>query len=77
MLAAFAAAGFVGTPSVLADMRVSVAADVAAEVKVPMTIAASTDANPDATGRPSPVVLRVYQLKGDGAFSRAEFFAWS
>jgi type VI secretion system protein VasD len=40
-----------------------------------MTIATSADTNPDATGRPSPIVLRVYQLKGDDAFNRAEFFA--
>ncbi len=39
-----------------------------------LTIAASADTNPDATGRPSPVVVRVYQLKGDTAFSVAEFF---
>jgi len=39
-----------------------------------LTIAASADTNPDATGRPSPVVVRVYQLKGDAAFSGAEFF---
>lgn len=39
-----------------------------------LTIAASADTNPDATGRPSPVVLRVYQLKGDAAFTGAEFF---
>jgi type VI secretion system protein VasD len=39
-----------------------------------LTIAASADTNPDATGRPSPVVVRVYQLKGDVAFSGAEFF---
>lgn len=40
-----------------------------------MTLAASADANPDATGRPSPVVVRVYQLKTDAAFNAAEFFA--
>jgi type VI secretion system protein VasD len=39
-----------------------------------LTIAASADTNPDATGRPSPVVVRVYQLKGDAAFTGAEFF---
>jgi type VI secretion system protein VasD len=27
------------------------------------------------SGRPSPVVIRVYQLKSDGAFAGAEFFA--
>ena len=40
-----------------------------------MTLAASADANPDGTGRPSPVVVRVYQLKTDAAFNAAEFFA--
>jgi type VI secretion system protein VasD len=40
-----------------------------------MTLVASADTNPDATGRPSPVVVRVYQLKTDAAFKGAEFFA--
>jgi len=40
-----------------------------------MTIAVTADTNPDASSRPSPIVLRVYQLKGDDAFKRAEFFA--
>jgi type VI secretion system protein VasD len=40
-----------------------------------MTLAASADTNPDATGRPSPVVVRVYQLRTDGAFAGADFFA--
>lgn len=40
-----------------------------------MTITAGADANPDATGRPSPVVVRVYQLRTDASFNGAEFFA--
>lgn len=40
----------------------------------PLTISASADTNPDANGRPSPVVLRLYQLKADDAFVNAEFF---
>ena len=43
-------------------------------VPAALTIAASPDTNPDASGRPSPVVVRVYQLKGDTAFTGAEFF---
>ena len=39
-----------------------------------MMLAASADANPDANGRPSPVVVRVYQLKTDAAFKGADFF---
>ena len=38
-------------------------------------LAASADANPDATGRPSPVVVRVYQLKAETAFKAAELLS--
>ncbi|HEX2830684.1 MAG TPA: type VI secretion system lipoprotein TssJ [Burkholderiales bacterium] len=31
--------------------------------------------NPDATGRPSPVVVRIYELKSLAAFNRADFFS--
>ena len=40
----------------------------------PLVISATADTNPDANGRPSPVVIRVYQLKADDAFVNAEFF---
>lgn len=53
----------------------TMAADAEAKVTAPMTVAASADANPDSTGRPSPVVVRVYQLRADAAFSGADFFA--
>lgn len=36
---------------------------------------ASDDLNPDAQGRPSPVVLRIYALDGDEIFNGAEFFS--
>jgi type VI secretion system protein VasD len=32
-------------------------------------------ANPDSNGRPSPVVIRVYELKSLAAFNNADFFA--
>ena len=54
---------------------VTIAAAPEAKVKTSLTIAAGTDVNPDINGRPSPVVVRVYQLKADGAFTGAEFFA--
>jgi type VI secretion system protein VasD len=53
----------------------TIAAPPEAKVKASMTIAVSPDVNPDRTGRPSPVVVRVYQLKTDAAFASAEFFA--
>lgn len=42
-------------------------------VKLMFTV--SPDANPDAENRPSPVVVRLYQLKDDAAFKDADIFA--
>jgi type VI secretion system protein VasD len=39
----------------------------------PVTIAASADVNPNPEGRASPVVVRIYRLKSDGAFSKADY----
>ena len=44
-------------------------------VKAEAVVSAAADVNPDADGRPSPIVLRVYQLKADAAFANADFFA--
>lgn len=38
------------------------------------TIALSSDTNPDHTGRPSPVIIRMYQLRNYGVFVSADFF---
>jgi type VI secretion system protein VasD len=40
-----------------------------------MTVIAQPDVNPDAAGRPSPVVVRVYQLQQEAKFANADFFA--
>jgi type VI secretion system protein VasD len=37
-------------------------------------LAADWDENPDLQGRPSPIVVRVFQLRGDAEFSKADFF---
>jgi type VI secretion system protein VasD len=37
-------------------------------------LVASNDVNPDISGRPSPVVVRVFQLRGDAEFLSADFF---
>jgi type VI secretion system protein VasD len=65
LLAALALAGCGKSPIVLARPTPATS---------PLTISVSADTNPDANGRPSPVVLRVYQLKADDAFVNAEFF---
>jgi type VI secretion system protein VasD len=54
---------------------ITISAPVEAKVKAAMNIAAGADVNPDASGRPSPVVLRIYQLKTDALFSSADYFA--
>ena len=43
--------------------------------KARMTVVAQADVNPDASGRPSPIVVRVYQLQQDAKFANADFFA--
>jgi type VI secretion system protein VasD len=45
------------------------------ESKAKVALSAAADVNPDATGKASPIIVRVYQLKGDAAFSGADFFA--
>jgi type VI secretion system protein VasD len=62
-------------PPVPPAAPVTIAAAPEAKVKAPMTIAVSADVNPDASGRPSPIVVRIYQLKTDAAFRGADFFA--
>lgn len=37
-------------------------------------LVASEQVNPDESGRSSPIVVRLYQLRADGAFAAAEFF---
>ena len=37
-------------------------------------LVASELVNPDESGRSSPIVVRLYQLRADGAFAAAEFF---
>jgi type VI secretion system protein VasD len=44
-------------------------------VKTRLVVTAKADVNPDADGRASPIVVRVYQLKEDAAFRDAEYFA--
>jgi type VI secretion system protein VasD len=39
------------------------------------SIKVDPSANPDLRGRPSPIVLRVYELRALAAFNRADFFS--
>ena len=59
-------------PAMPQPPALTIAAPPEAKIKSTMTITVSADANPDRNGRPSPVVLRIYQLKADSAFKAAE-----
>lgn len=41
---------------------------------VKVSVAVLAAANPDSNGRPSPVLVRVYELKSTAAFDSADFF---
>ncbi len=42
--------------------------------KVVIRIKTEADVNPDMMGRPSPIVIRVYDLRSDDIFNNADFF---
>ena len=44
-------------------------------IPIRLVLQAASDVNPDAANRPSPVVVRLYLLKGDGLFNATDFFA--
>jgi type VI secretion system protein VasD len=39
-----------------------------------ISMSAKSDTNPGPDGRPSPIVLRLYQLKADAAFINSDYF---
>lgn len=43
--------------------------------KADMVVQATNNVNPDMDGRPSPILVRIYQLKSPVAFNNADFFA--
>ncbi|HXJ84303.1 MAG TPA: type VI secretion system lipoprotein TssJ [Candidatus Methylomirabilis sp.] len=61
--------------SLVCGVALAAGCGTAAPPLVQGSIKADPKTNPDAHGRPSPVVVRVYELKGVGAFSTADFFS--
>ncbi len=43
--------------------------------KINMEIKAAAELNPDESGRPSPIVLRIYALRSLGKFNSADFYS--
>jgi type VI secretion system protein VasD len=71
------AAGMCRTLVMLIALVLSACASHSADERVATrtSLSASKDVNPDINGRPSPVVVRIFQLHGDGEFLSADFFA--
>ena len=44
------------------------------DVTLKGSIQASENVNPDASGRPSPVVVKIYQLEANSKFAQADYF---
>jgi type VI secretion system protein VasD len=44
-----------------------------AKVEASMELIASANVNPNSEGRPSPIVVRIYQLRAEGSFQGADF----
>ncbi|HTU65336.1 MAG TPA: type VI secretion system lipoprotein TssJ [Steroidobacteraceae bacterium] len=59
----------------LAAMLAGCAAAPPKPAEAKMQIVAAADVNPDGKGRPSPIVIRIYQLKTEAEFAGADFFA--
>jgi type VI secretion system protein VasD len=45
-----------------------------APTNLAINVTAASTVNPDSTGRPSPVVTRIYELSGTDKFSKADIF---
>ena len=40
---------------------------------IDLAVASQTNVNPDHTGRPSPVIVKIYEMRSDLAFSQSDF----
>lgn len=59
-----------------APVTIAAPADAPAKAtRATMTLVAAADINPNDSARPSPVVVRIYQLRADAAFTGADFLA--
>jgi len=53
---------------------ISVLAACSFPTRIQSEVLVAFDSNPDANGRPSPLVVRVYELKSDTIFNSADFY---
>lgn len=67
MAAALVAAWLLGLPALAQDAKEA--------TKLVLHIEATAQANPDASGRPSPAKVRVYELQDSASFAEADYFS--
>jgi type VI secretion system protein VasD len=76
---AWAAFAFLGVAGMVLLLGACAAPPPAEKAPPPTTIRAqlqaTADVNPDIDGRPSPVVVRFYELRSVGGFQSADFFS--
>ena len=65
---------FVAVLAILSAVAVSGCASKPDPTVVELTLIAASDVNPSRNGRPSPIVVQVYQLQSLTAFNEADFF---
>ena len=61
--------------AVLAAVLAGCGSAPAKPIEAKARIVAAADVNPNSEGRPSPIHVRIFQLKEDGAFMDADFWA--
>jgi len=64
---------FVLSPA-FAGLLIACAASPPPPTVVELVVHADDDINPDLTGRPSPIIVRYYQLAATTAFEKADYF---
>src|ERR1043166_2389314 len=62
-------------PLVLLVLAAACAPKIPKPVPIAGNVIAAAAVNPDVTGRPSPVAVKVYQLRSAGSFESSDFFA--
>lgn len=56
-------------------VMLAVLASGCSSTEIELSVASQPNVNPDHTGRPSPVILRIYELKSDLNFQQADFYS--
>lgn len=60
---------------ILCVTQASVAQEAKEPTKLQLKIEAAAQTNPDETGRPSPIKVRIYELKDSNTFAEADYFS--